>query len=169
MKIAVIGYSGAGKSTLAGTLGARYGCPVLHLDQVHFVRNWEERDRGEALELVERFMAGESWIIDGNYDGFLQQRRLREADQIIFLRFHRFACLHRVLRRYRQFRGRSRDSMAEGCTEKLDAAFLRWVLWESRSGEKRRHYEEILARYPEKTAVLRNQRELDHYLEGIPC
>ena len=56
MKIAVIGYSGAGKSTLARELGRRYGCPVLHLDQVQFTAGWAERDRGEALAMVEKFM-----------------------------------------------------------------------------------------------------------------
>lgn len=61
MKIAVLGYSGAGKSTLSRELGKRYGCSVLHLDQVQFEAGWIERDRGEALSQVEQFMSQESW------------------------------------------------------------------------------------------------------------
>lgn len=83
MKIAVLGYSGAGKSTLSRELGKRYGCPVLHLDQVQFEAGWIERDRGEALSQVEQFMSQESWVIDGNYSAFLQERRLEEADCVI--------------------------------------------------------------------------------------
>lgn len=44
MRIAIIGYSGAGKSTLAKALGAQYDCPVLHLDALHFLPGWHERD-----------------------------------------------------------------------------------------------------------------------------
>ena len=169
MKIAVIGYSGAGKSTLARELGRRYGCPVLHLDQVQFTAGWAERDRGEALARVEKFMELDDWIIDGNYGAFYQERRLAEADRILFLNFGRWDCLFRVLRRARRFRGRTRPDMAGGCTEKLDWAFVRWVLWEGRTSDRRRHYRRIAEAWPEKIVVLRNQRQLDRYWEGTPC
>lgn len=169
MKTAVLGYSGSGKSTLARTLGERYGCPVLHLDQVQYTENWTERDRKEALTMVEVFMARECWVIDGNYTGFLQVRRLDEADSIVFLNFNRWACLRRVWRRARQFRGRTRPDMADGCIEKLDLEFVCWVMWKGRTRKKRRHYRNIAENYSGKTVILKNQRELDHYLEGIPC
>ena len=44
MKISIIGYSGSGKSTLAKNLSKHYGIPVLHMDSVHFLENWKERD-----------------------------------------------------------------------------------------------------------------------------
>ena len=169
MKIAVIGYSGAGKSTLARELGRRDGCPVLHLDQGQFTAGWAERDRGEALAMVEKFMELDDWIIDGNYGAFYQERRLAEADRILFLNFGRWDCLFRVLRRARRFRGRTRPDMAGGCTEKLDWAFVRWVLWEGRTSDRRRHYRRIAEAWPEKIVVLRNQRQLDRYWEGTPC
>lgn len=86
MKIAVMGHSGAGKSTLAKKLGRIYDCPVLYLDTIQFEPGWKERDREEARQMAEDFMdqnQDTGWIIDGNYPGFCQERRLKEADLIV--------------------------------------------------------------------------------------
>ena len=134
MKIAILGYSGSGKSTLARELAALHGLPVLHLDTVMFLPDWQERPQDEQLAIVQAFMdAHENWVIDGNYSNLLQPRRLAEADEIVLLLFNRFAALRRVTLRYRRYRGKSRPDMAVGCEEKLDAAFVRWVLWGGRA------------------------------------
>ena len=86
MKIAVIGYSGAGKSTLAAALGEKYSADVLHLDCVHFLPGWEIRSKEEKEELVRAFLDGHSeWVIDGNYTKLSFERRMLEADMIVFL------------------------------------------------------------------------------------
>lgn len=61
-----------------------------------------------------------SWVIDGNYRKLEYERRLQEADRIIFMDFNRFSCLFRAYRRYLDHKGRARSSMTEGCEEKLD-------------------------------------------------
>lgn len=158
------GYSGSGKSTLARKLGEKYGVPVLHLDRVQWLPNWTERDDAEKRQTVKAFLdENESWIIDGNYSSLYQQRRLEEADLILLLLFPRLSCLYRVSKRKRRYRGQTRPDMGEGCQEKLDAAFLRWVLWEGRSRKIRQNYANIQKQYPEKTIVIRNQRELDTF------
>ena len=167
MKIAILGYSGSGKSTLARKLGDFYGIPVLHLDQVQFLPGWEVRDPADSRGIVRAFLEQESWIIDGNYSGFLQEERLEQADQILLLTFSRAACLLRVWRRYRIYRGRTREDMAAGCPEKLDAEFLRWVLWEGRTSARRRHYRDVVQRYPDKSLRLKNQRQLDRFLATL--
>lgn len=167
MKIAVLGFSGSGKSTLARTLAEGLGCPVLHLDRIQFVSGWKLRDRGEAAVLAEEFLdAHDSWVIDGNYKTFSQERRLREADSILFLNFSRWSCLLRVIRRSLRYRGGTRPDMADGCTEKLDWEFVRWVLWEGRSPAMLRR---ILENWPDKTVILKNQRQLDRYVEEMSC
>lgn len=95
MKIAVIGYSGAGKSTLAKKLAAHYDCPLLYLDTVQFEVGWKERDRREALAMVAACLEQPARVIDGNYRQFYHQRRMEEADRIIFLRFSRCRCFFR--------------------------------------------------------------------------
>ena len=164
MKIAIIGYSGSGKSTLARTLGACYGAPVLHLDKVQFVPGWQLRDREEAQGLVAAFMRQDSWVIDGNYAAFFQEERLAAADRIVFMDFPRLACFFRALKRYCKHRNGTRADMAEGCIEKMDAEFVWWLLFSGRTRRRRAHFAGIVERYGDKTAVLKNKRQLDAFV-----
>lgn len=161
-KTAIIGYSGSGKSTLAKYLGKKYQVPVLHLDQVHWLPGWRERERLESAEIVGRFLdENEFWVIDGNYSAMEYERRMAEADQIIFLKFNRFACLSRAFHRYFCNRGRTRKSMTEGCPEKMDLEFIWWILHEGRTGRQKKKYRAVQEKYGKKLTVIRNQRELD--------
>ena len=169
MKIAILGTSGSGKSTLAKRLGERYGLPVLHMDTVHFLPGWVERPFAEEEAIVRQFLdenAG-GWVIDGNYTKTCYARRLEEADQVIVLWFSPLVCLWRAVCRLRQNKGRVRDSSAPGCEEKIDAEFVRWILHDGRTAKKRAEMERIGEEYPEKYVMIRNQRELDGFLEFI--
>lgn len=162
MKIAILGFSGSGKSTLAQTLGEISGAPVLHLDTVQFLPNWQVREAEEKQRLVEDFLDSyPSWVIDGNYRKLSYDRRLREADQIWILLFGRATRLWRVCRRYWQYKGKSRPDMAEGCPEKLDGEFVRWVLWDGCTPESRERMYDVVRQYPEKSHLLENQRQVD--------
>ena len=86
---------------------------------------------------------------------------MEEADVIIMLLFNRFSCLYRVTRRYWKYKNAPRADMADGCTEKLDAEFVKWVLREGRKKSSRQRYQNVVSQYPEKTIVLKNQRQLD--------
>ena len=170
MKIAVIGYSGAGKSTLARALGKRYGIPVLHLDSVYHGLNWTRRSDGEVMqEIVDFLDSHDAWVIDGEYPRFHFERRIEEAGRIIIMDFNRFTCLWRVWKRSRRYRGQTRSDMAEGCTEKLDRDFLNWVLWKGRSNRRKLRLKGIREKYPNKVTVLKNQRQIDRFLEGLSC
>lgn len=111
-------------------------------------------------------MSQESWVIDGNYSAFLQERRLEEADCVIILLLNRFSCLVRSVKRYVIYHGRTREDMAEGCLEKLDPEFLAWLLWK---GRNRAFYRAVALRYPHKTVVLNDQRAINRFLEGLSC
>ena len=162
MKIAIIGYSGSGKSTLARRLAEQYNLPVLHFDTVQFRPNWEIRPQ-ESKEIMTKTCLDlhKDWVIDGNYSKLYYERRMQEADVIIQLRFNRFSSLYRVTRRYLTYKEGNRPDMAEGCKEKLDLEFITWVLWKGRTKESRQRYESVCARYPEKTIVIKNQRQLN--------
>jgi hypothetical protein len=55
-----------------------------------------------------------------------------------------------VYKRLFTYRGKTRPDMAEGCNEKVDWAFLKWVLWEGRSPKKRADFEAVAQQYPDK-------------------
>lgn len=167
MKITILGYAGAGKSTLAKRLGERYNAPVLHLDTVQFLPNWEEREKSEKLKIAGNFLdENSSWIIDGTYSGLHFDRRLEESDLIIMLLFGRFTCLSRVVSRYHKFKGKSRPDMTDGCIEKLDGEFVRWVLFDGRTKKRRERFKKIAEKFPEKTVIIKTQKGFDNFLKN---
>ena len=94
-----------------------------------------------------------------------REERLREADEIIFLNYPRITCMIRVLKRYRDFRGNTRDSVADGCIERMNWEFAWWVLYKGRTKARKSAFHDIAHRYPHKTAVIKNDHELECYLQ----
>ena len=74
--------------------------------------------------MQQRLVAGERWIVDGNYAGTLDIR-LARADTIVFFDLSRRSCLLGLLRRWARHRGR--PLQAPGCPERWDWGFVRWV------------------------------------------
>ena len=168
MKIAVIGYSGSGKSTLARKLSARFSVPVLHLDSVHFLPDWQERDSESEQSIVSDFMINnDGWVIDGIYSRLSYDRRMQEADMIVMLLFNRFSSFARAYGRYRANKGRTRADMADGCNEKFDFEFAKWILYEGRTKKRRERFKILKKAYPEKVTVLKNQRQINGFEKSL--
>ncbi|MCF0111061.1 MAG: DNA topology modulation protein [Erysipelotrichaceae bacterium] len=167
MKIAIVGYSGSGKSTLAGKLGKLYMYDVLHLDSIHFSSGWKERSDEDMITDVKAFLDKENWIIEGNYSRILYQRRMEEADRIVVMNFNRFSCLVRAYKRYRMYKGKTRPDMAPGCSEKFDREFVLWILRDGRNKTMKKRYRDVMQRYPDKTVVLKNQRQMDDFVSTL--
>jgi len=166
MKIAIIGYSGSGKSTLAHKLADFYKLDVLHFDVVQFQPNWVVRSGEEKERITKEFMdTHESWVIDGNYTKLSFERRMKEADLIIILLFNRWACLNRVIKRYRKYKDTTRPDMGEGCPEKLDAEFIRWVLFDGRKKNIQDRFRSVKNQYPKKTVDFYNQKQINRWLK----
>lgn len=168
MKIAIIGYSGSGKSTLAGKLGMIFQADVLHFDAVQFLPGWEIRSEEDKKKITKEFLdTHDSWVIDGNYSKLFYERRMVEADIIIMLLFNRFSCLYRVVRRYIKYKNQTRPDMGEGCNEKLDREFIRWVLFDQRTKQAKKRYAQVYSQYKEKVIIVKNQRQLDDCLKKL--
>ena len=166
MKVAIIGFSGAGKSTLAKKLSEFYQEEVLYMDTVYWLPNWVERPREETLKIVEEFLnTHDGWVIDGSYGAFHQERRLEEADEIIILALNRFSCLWRAIKRRVQYHKKPRESRTEGCEEKFDFEFLKWLLWKGREKRRLNKFKRIKTQYPQKTVLLKTQKQIDEFLK----
>ncbi|MBO4384380.1 MAG: DNA topology modulation protein [Clostridia bacterium] len=169
-KIAIIGYSGSGKSTLAAFLSERFSVPVLYIDTVQFKPGWEVRKHEEKVDAVRAFLdenAERGWVIDGNYRKLEYDRRMEEADRIVFLDFDRFSCLVRAWKRSKRFKGKTRPSMTEGCDEKFDHEFRMWILKNGRTKEIRKGFADVVKKYPDKTTIIKNQRQIDKFMGSI--
>ncbi|QOV09577.1 adenylate kinase [Viridibacillus arvi] len=125
-RVLIIGSSGAGKSTLSRTLSELWELPLVHLDAIYWKTGWQKSNKEDFIERLHLELKKPAWIIDGNFDSTLEMRA-KYADLIIFLDFSNKLCTYRVLKRTMQYRGRTRPDMGEGCPEKVDAEFLRWI------------------------------------------
>ena len=125
-KILVIGPGGAGKSTFARKFGERLAIDVVHLDAHYWRPGWVETNAADWEKKIDEIIAGESWVMDGNYSGTLQ-KRLQACDTVVFLDLPRSVCAWRVIKRYMQRRGETRPDMAPGCPERFSLRFLLWV------------------------------------------
>ncbi|MBE6671320.1 MAG: DNA topology modulation protein [Ruminococcaceae bacterium] len=162
MKIAILGHSGSGKSTLARKLAEIYKTDVLHFDTVQFLPNWEIRDLEDKKRITKEFLdSHDSWIIDGNYSRLYFDRRMQEADLIIILSFNRFSCLYRAFRRYLKYKNTTRPDMAEGCNEKFDLEFIKWILLR----QTKVKFKDVVSEYGNKVVLIKNQKQLDKYLK----
>jgi len=165
-RVLVIGSGGAGKSTFAVALGRRAGLPVIHLDALYWRPGWVEAPPDEWRATVARAIAGEAWVMDGNYGGTLAER-LAAADTAIFLDLPRTLCLARVVLRWLRHAGRTRPDMAPGCPEQLTWEFVRWI-W-SYPRDRRPDVLRRLAALPPSTQaiVLRSPREVSDFLAAV--
>jgi adenylate kinase family enzyme len=165
-KVLIIGSSGAGKSTFARRLGAITGLEVIHLDVLHWKPDWTEPDKSEWQKTVENALKGDAWIIDGNFGGTMEMR-IRAADTVIFLDLPRALCVYRIVKRVVTYRKGTRPDMAEGCDEKFDWEFLKWV-WNY--PERSRPKVEALLKSVEnekKVIRLKSKREVENFFVNL--
>ena len=116
----------AGKSTFARALAAMTGLPLIHLDKEFWRPGWKATPRPEWRTRTSELVAGERWIMDGNYAGTLDLR-LPRADSVMWCDYSRLVCLRRAVWRAVTGYNRVRADMAEGCPERFDPEFLRYI------------------------------------------
>ena len=166
-RVLVIGSGGSGKTTFATRLSRLTGLPLVHLDSHYWLPHWQKRSDAEWSAIVADLVAGERWIMDGNYGGSLDLR-LEACDTVFFLDFPRRTCISRVLKRQLAHLGRSRPELPAGCRERLDLEFLAWI-WTY----PRRRRPEIIAGLSalegrKRIHVIRSDAETETYFSSGP-
>jgi adenylate kinase family enzyme len=162
-RVAIVGPGGAGKSTFAVALGERTGLPVFHLDRSFWKPGWVETDRDEWRQRQRELLAGDRWIADGNYGGTFDERFAR-ADTVIVVMRPRLACVASAVGRTVRHHGRA--VQADGCPERFEREFYRWI-WNYRR-DSRPRLDEALRRHGHLAVVeLTSRPAMRRYLDGL--
>ena len=167
-RIMIFGFSGGGKSTLARKMGEILGIEPTHFDAIHWLPNWVESTREYKREVIKPILERDRWIIEGNYRHIYWQERLELADTVIFIDVNRFTCMYQAWKRSRIYKGKTRPDMGEGCTEKFDLEFAKWVFFKGR--KKRRDYLETMKMLKDTgkdTYILKGKKDINKFLKGL--
>lgn len=127
-RIMICGPSNAGKSTLAIAVAKQIGSEVHHLDLFRHLpgTDWVQRTDEEFAALHDAAIAGESWVMEGNYSKLMPQRFAR-ATGIILLGDNRWANLWRYFRRT-LFEKHGRPGSLAGDKDSIKWEMIRWIM-----------------------------------------
>ena len=166
MRIFVTGPTGSGKTTLAARLGDQIGSPVHTLDDIHWVRHPSgdrRREPEERLQLLERLVRRNAWIIEGVQFKWADAA-MSQADLIVVLDVPRWRNISRILRRF-TVRRLSTAPSPRGTV----AALREEMGWSAdyHSHERAMLFEKV-ARWPDKVHIVRGQRDMDAITVILP-
>ena len=164
-KIMVIGCPGSGKSTFSRRLSELTGLPLIHLDKEFWNAGWVETPRDEWKQKQESLLAGNTWIVDGNFGGTMDIR-IDKADTIILFNLSRLVCLTSYFKRIITHLGKVRADMPDGCPEKLDIKFIRYI-WRFPELSGQRNNDRINSCSDKIVIVFHTRREALSLLRGL--
>lgn len=160
-KIIVIGCPGAGKSTFSRKLSEVTGIKLHYLDMLWHKPDKTNISREEFDIGLEKIMANESWIIDGNYTRTLEAR-LKECDTVFLLDYPLEICLEGAASRI----GKERVDLP-WTEDEFDEEFKQYIIDFSRDNLPEIY--ELLDKYRDtkKIIIFKSRNEADDYLENI--
>jgi adenylate kinase family enzyme len=125
-RLLIIGISGSGKTTLARELSHKLGLPLFSLDKLFWLPDWQMPDLDDWQHKLESIAVQDRWIVEGNYLG-THSILMPRADAVIYFDLPRRVAFYRVIKRYLAFRGQRRSDLPDGCEDKLDWDFLKYM------------------------------------------
>ena len=168
-RVAINGVMGAGKSTLARRLHELLDLPYVEIDSLQHGAGWQPRP--EFLADVTRFVEGDRWVIEYQYDA-ARPVILDRADTFVWLDLPVRQTMSQVIRRTVRRRWRNEDlwhGNREGPLWRMlvDPEHpIRWA-WHTRRWPGRRA--DIVRRdRPDLSVVrLRSRSEVGAWLDGL--
>lgn len=167
-RILVLGPSGAGKSTLARRLGERLDLPIIHLDVFQWTPGWIAAEPEQFRARVQQAVAGDAWVMDGNYSHTLDIR-LPRAEAVIWLDLPRRVYFPRTVLRMLRSYGRQRSDIGPGCPERFELSFFRDWVWTYPTRSRAKHAG-LMADLPPgiRGITLRSPAEVADFEQGLP-
>jgi adenylate kinase family enzyme len=162
----VIGNTGSGKTTFARALAQKLGVPHVELDALHWKSGWVMSAPEEVRAAVGEALAGDGWVIDGNWSSTIGTTVLDAADEVVWLDLPLRTSLPRLWRRTWR-RVRTREPLWDTTNrETFHNAFLSRnsiLLFQLKTHRSRkRRNAQRLADLPH--VRLRSVREVERYL-----
>lgn len=166
-RVLVMGSSGSGKSTFARRLSDITGIPTVSIDALFWKPGWVESDREEFRSRMAEVAREPRWIMDGNYTKSAGELRRELADTVIWFDLPRATCMLGILTRIVKGYGKVRPEMAEGCPEKIDLEFFRYV-WTYRREQRPTLIDYFTGLRPDQAFVCFTDRtQADDYLKDL--
>ena len=159
-RIAVTGCCGSGKSTLSRKLRALTGLPLFHLDMIWWRPDETHISRAEFDRRLAEILAGERWIVEGDYSRTYEPRILA-CDTLIFLDYDEETCLEGLRTRVGQKR-----SDIPWVEQRLEQELVDLVY--SYRRDKRPKLLALLEQYPEKRVLIfKTRADTDAWLASL--
>lgn len=159
-KVIVIGCPGSGKTTFAEKLRDRTGLPLFYLDAIWHRPDRTHISREEFDVRLAEILAGDAWIIDGNYSRTIETR-LRACDTVFLFDLPVSVCIDGATARL----GTKRCDLPWTDTE-LDPAFKREI--ETFPSKNLPTIYALLEQYKDKRIVVFHSRaDAGAFLKGV--
>lgn len=160
-KVIVIGCPGAGKSTFSRKLRAATGLPLHHLDMIFHRPDKTTISQEQFDQKLQVLLAGERWIVDGNYWRTLPLR-LAAAEQVFFFDLPLAICLAGAEKRV----GAPRGDLP-WVEEEMDPAFRQSIVDFPR--EQLPKIKSLLAAHASTKTIIvfKSHAEADGFLAGL--
>jgi adenylate kinase family enzyme len=127
-RVLVMGSSGSGKSTFARRLSEITDIPFVSLDALYWKPGWVASDNAEFEQRIAEVARRPQWVMDGNYTRYgAGELRRHSSDTVIWFDLPRRSCMFGIMTRIAASYGKVRPEMAQGCPEKIDFEFFRYV------------------------------------------
>lgn len=171
-RVVVVGTSGSGKTSLARRLARELQVPHIELDALFWGPNWTPQPVEHFRERVAEAVAGERWVLDGNYAA-VRDLAWRRATLIVWLDFSfgrvfgrvLWRTLRRVFRREELFSG-NRESLAQSFLSR--DSILWWMI--TSYHRRKREYGELLRPPAERSQIVvecRAPEEVEALVERV--
>ncbi len=166
-RIAIVGCGGSGKSYLSEKMGEMLGIEVFHLDKLYWKPSWVERDKAEFDGICREIYKKDSFIIDGNFMRTMPER-MENSDTLIWLDFSTIAAVRGVLSRVIKNYGHVRPDMGDGCPERFDLSFIKWIVgFRKKTRPKVKAVAEKASADGKTVVILHNRREVNEFCEKL--